>query len=216
MRAMILAAGRGERLRPLTDHTPKPLLTVKGRPLIDHHLHNLAKSGFREIVINLGHLGQKLKDHLKEGQAFGLNIQYSEENPVLETGGGIVKALPLLGEDPFLVLSADLYTDFPFETLPKNLKSLAHLVLVNNPPHHKKGDYALENGFVVEGGSPLYNFAGIGVYSPQLFQNCELKYFRLPDLFKASFPKRQITGEIYGGLWHNIGSKEQLEQLNDH
>jgi len=212
MRAMILAAGLGKRLRPLTDHTPKPLLPVRGKPLIIHHLQALARAGIVEIVINVnhGHLGKKIEEALGDGQQLGVQIFYSIENPALETGGGIAKALPQLGPDPFLVVSGDILTDFPFERLPFEPKGLAHLVLVDNPPYHPQGDYALINGLVAEVGGPLLNFAGIGVYRPALFAGCPAGIFRLPSLFKKAFIEQQITGEYYSGVWHNIGTPEEL------
>jgi MurNAc alpha-1-phosphate uridylyltransferase len=231
MRAMILAAGRGNRMRPLTDHTPKPLLEVAGIPLIVHHLHNLAKAGFREVMINLGHLGEKIEQKLGAGESFNLRLYYSYEDPILETGGGIAKVLSWLeskdettsastvsnqGSNPFLVISGDIFTDFPLEGLKLKSSKLAHLVLVDNPDHHPQGDYFLrEDGTVCETGSPLYNFAGIGVYRAQLFQDCPKGAFRLPDLFKKAFEHHAISGEYYRGRWVNIGTPQQLIQVNN-
>lgn len=215
MRAMILAAGLGQRLRPLTDHTPKPLLAIKGKPLIVHHLEALVRVGIKEIVINinLGHLGQKIADTLGNGHSFGADILYSTENPALETGGGIAKALPLLGSEPFLTVSGDILTDFPFERLLQSQpQGLAHLVLVDNPPYHPMGDYALREGYVTAQGSPLLNFAGIGIYRPELFEGCPTGAFRLPTLFQNAFLKQQITGEYYSGVWHNIGTIEEINR----
>lgn len=218
MKAMILAAGRGNRMRPLTDHTPKTLLMVGNDPLIVHHIKNFAKANIREIVINLGHLGEKLKTVLGDGSQFEVNLQYSEENPVLETAGGIKKALNLLGNEPFIVVSGDIFTDFPFERLkehqPNDPKSLAHLVLVDNPPHHPRGDYALVEGYLSHSGQPLLNFGGIGVYRSEFFSDCPEGPFPLAKLFAPLVEKRSITGEYYKGSWYNIGTPEQLAEAN--
>lgn len=214
MRAMILAAGLGKRMQPLTDHTPKPLVEVAGNPLIVHHLQKLARANIVEVVINLGHLGEKIQKALGDGSQWGIKIHYSVEDPILETGGGIYKALPQLGPEPFLVISADIFTDFPFESLPKFPPKLAHLVLTDNPPHHPKGDYALQGDEVRTEGGPLLNFGGIGVYRPELFADCQEGAFRLPALFQKAFLERAITGEYYQGLWHNIGTVTQLEKVN--
>jgi len=215
MRAIILSAGRGNRMRPLSDHTPKPLLMIAGKPLIVYHLESFAKAKIHDIIINLGHLGEKLALALGDGSRFGVNIEYSYEEPVLETGGAIVKVLSKLGSDPFVVISADIFTDFPFERFKRPLEKLAHLILVDNPPHHRRGDYALiENKFVSETGEPLFNFAGMGVYRPELFSGSPKGILRLPDLFKQPFKDRQITGEYYAGLWHNIGTPEQLSEID--
>ncbi len=215
MRAMILSAGRGERMRPLTDSLPKPLLQVCGQPLIVYHLQNLAKAGIKDIVINLGYLGGTLKAYLGDGHQFGVNIQYSHENPVLETGGGIHHALPLLGPDPFVVVSADVLTDYPFSRLLNLNIDLAHLVLVDNPPHHQRGDYRLENGYITDEGPGLLNFAGIYVLNPKLFEGCLPGKFRIPDIFAKMFAKKRITGEYYQGLWYNLGTASQLAHVNN-
>ena len=215
MRAMILAAGRGERMRPLTDQTPKPLLTVHHKPLIVYHIEALVRAGISEIVINIGYLPQKFVEILGKGEQYGANIHYSWEDPILETGGGIVKALPYLGQDPFIVVSGDIFTDYPFERLPKDPKGLAHLVLVDNPPHHPKGDFALQAGYVQEAGEALFNFAGIGVYRSELFAQYPPTYFRLYPILQKPLQERLITGEYYQGIWYNIGSVEQLKAVNE-
>ncbi len=216
MRAIILSAGRGKRMRPLSDHTPKPLLPVAGTPLIVYHLQKFAHVGIHEIVINLGHLGERLEAALGNGSRFGVNIQYAYEDPILETGGGIVNVLSKLGPEPFVAISGDIFTDFPFERLKIKPERLAHLVLVDNPSHHPRGDYALlENKFVTEIGCPLFNFAGIGVYRPELFSESPIGAFRLPELFKKAFMNQEITGEHYSGVWYNIGTPEQLAELNN-
>lgn len=221
MKAMILAAGQGQRMRPLTDHLPKPLLTVGKDPLIVHHIKNLASAGIREIVINLGHLGDKLKSALGDGRQYNVSIEYSPENPVLETGGGIAQALNLLGEKPFIALSGDIYTDFPFSALPQEPKGLAHLVLVDNPPHHPRGDYALNGEYVEKTGECMLNFGGIGVYRPELFAGCPKGPFPLPKLFESALANQtihgtlHISGEYYNGRWFNIGTAEQLKYVNE-
>lgn len=215
MKAMILAAGRGERLRPLTDHTPKPLLEVGGKPLLVHHIERFAQAGITDIVINLSHLGEKIEQHLGNGTTWGVRIRYSYENPVLETGGGIAKVLSWFGTSPFIVVSGDIFTDFPLERLLIEPKGLGHLVLVDNPPHHPKGDYALVEEHILEDGDNLLNFAGIGVYRPELFADCPAGRFSLPLLFKKAFSQRLLTGEHYQGIWHNIGTAEQLQTVNE-
>lgn len=213
MRAMILAAGLGKRLHPLTAHMPKPLVLVKNKPLIVYLVEALACAGIKDIVINinLGHFGKQIEETIGNGHPFGVQIVYSPEDPALETGGGIVKALPILGAEPFIVVSGDILTKFPFERLPHEPKGLAHLVLVDNPPHHPQGDYTLVNGYVAEEGGPLFNFGGIGVYRPELFLGCPKGAFRLPILFKKAFSQQQVTGEYYSGLWYNIGTAEELK-----
>ncbi len=214
MRAMILAAGRGKRMQPLTDSLPKPLLTVKGRSLIAHHLKSLVRAGITEVVINVGHLGHKIEEALGNGAQYELAIQYSYEDPILETGGGVYKALPLLGPDPFIVISGDVLTDYPLEKCPKNPRGLGHLVMVDNPPYHPLGDFALVDGWLQESGGPLLNFAGIGVYHPEMFTECPRGAFPLSLLFKRAIRDWMLSGEYYQGLWHNIGTPEQLAELN--
>jgi len=215
MRAMILSAGRGERMRPFTDHTPKPLLTVQGKPLIVYHLEAFAKMGILEVVINLGHLGDKIKAFLGTGSQFGIHIEYSPEDPILETGGGIANALPLLGSDPFLVVSADVLTDFPFNKLPSHPEGLMHLVLTNNPDYHPKGDFAIEAGKILDPSDPntqdkKLNFGGIAIYRPELFHDCPQGIFPLSHLFKKAIALKAATGEHYTGQWFNIGTNDQL------
>lgn len=207
---MILAAGRGKRMGALTDHTPKPLLQINNKPLITYQIESLARSGVQDIIINLGYLGHKIEVALGNGKQFGVSIQYSQEDPVLETGGGVAKALPLLGSDPFIVVSSDIYTDYRYEKLPKDPKGLVHMVMVDNPPYHSRGDYALINGNISETGGPLLNFGGIGVYRPELFIGCPEGIFPLSILYKKAIKAQQMTGEYFQGLWHNIGTPEQL------
>jgi MurNAc alpha-1-phosphate uridylyltransferase len=212
MRAMILAAGRGERLRPLTDERPKPLLEVGGRPLIEHHLENLSKAGFSDIVINQGHLGNLLRETVGEGERWRVRIHWSDEQPeALETGGGIVQALALLGPLPFLVINGDVWTDYPLARL-RGLKcDWAHLVLIPNPHHHPRGDFSLQGARVVNQGSELHTFAGIGVYHPRLFARCSHGKFPLAPLLREAIDGHVVTGEVYRGAWADIGSVERLE-----
>jgi MurNAc alpha-1-phosphate uridylyltransferase len=217
MKAMILAAGRGERLRPLTDTTPKSLLEVGGKPLIVWHLEQLARAGFTDIVINHAHLGHKIAAALGDGARFGLAIRYSPETEALETAGGIAQALPWLGSEPFLVINADVYTDYGVAKA-RDLDigdNLAHLVLVDNPAQHPQGDFALERGLVRERGSSMLTFSGIGVYSPRLFGGIPpgAKVPLAPLLRKAMAAER-VSGEHYRGRWHDIGTAERLHSLD--
>ncbi len=212
---MLLAAGRGERLRPLTDPTPKPLLEVRGKPLIDWHLEALARAGVREVVINLSWLGARIRAAVGAGGRFGLQIHYSEEPAApLETGGGIFQALPLLGEGPFLVVNADTHTDINFALLQIAPAALAQLVLVPNPAHHPRGDFALQDGEVLETGEPRYTYAGIGVYRPELFAGCSAGRFPLLSVLRPAIAARRLKGELFRGQWADVGSAERLAALN--
>ncbi|MBE0622933.1 MAG: nucleotidyltransferase family protein [Burkholderiales bacterium] len=217
MKAMILAAGRGVRMRPLTDTRPKSLLAVGGKPLIVWHLEKLAHAGFTEAVINHAHLGHMIEAELGDGSPFGINIRYSPEPEALETAGGIARALHMLGEKPFLVINADIYSDYDFATLAGlDLGDrLAHLVLVDNPPQHPRGDFALEAGSVRESGERLLTFSGIGVYAPRLFAGIppNAKVPLAPLLRKAMAAER-VSGEHYLGRWHDIGTAERLQALD--
>ena len=216
MKALILAAGRGERLRPFTDSIPKPLLQVGGRPLIEHIIAGLADAGFCEIVINLAHLGRKIQDRLGDGVRFGINIVYSQEgSEALETGGGIHRALPLLGNEPFLVVNGDVASDFPFENLQRHPDGLAHLVLVENPPHHLQGDFALQGDRVVDEGEPKYTFSGIGVYRPELFAGRKPGKFPLAPLLREAMVGGSVSGQIHTGFWMDIGTVERLRELDE-
>lgn len=213
---MILAAGRGARLKPLTDTIPKPLVAVKNKPLIVYHLEKLAQANITDVVINLWHLGDKIKQYLGNGAAFGLNIVYSEESELLETGGGICKALPLLGNNDFILVNGDVYTDFNianFMTIPVSEKHrLAHLVLVPNPSHHQLGDYGID-AFGIMNNTPTYTYAGIAKLNPSLFMHQSVRKFRLPDLFVEAMPKQLISAELYRGFWYDVGSIERLKEL---
>jgi MurNAc alpha-1-phosphate uridylyltransferase len=217
MRAMILAAGRGERLRPLTDTIPKPLLEVGGKPLITHHLERLANAGFREIVINLSHLGDMIRDTLGNGSKWGLNIHYSEEPPgALDTGGGIEQALPLLGDSPFAVLNGDVYSLYPLARLRAIKCDHAHLVLVPNPAHNPAGDFVLQGGHVSENGQAKATFSGISVYHPRFFASAPGGRYSVVPMLQTAMALQHVTGESYTGTWHDIGTVERLEGLREH
>jgi len=217
MKAMILAAGRGVRMRPLTDTRPKSLLAVGGKPLIVWQLEKLARAGVTETVINHAHLGHMIETELGDGSRFGLSIRYSPEEEALETAGGIARALPLLGAEPFLVINADVYCDYDFAALTAlDLRGrLAHLVLVDNPPQHPRGDFALEGGLVRESGEDPLTFGGMGVYAPRLFGGIphNAKVALAPLLRKAMAADR-VSGEHFRGRWHDIGTAERLQALD--
>ena len=217
---MILAAGRGERMRPLTDHTPKPLLKVGGKPLIVWHLENLAKAGFKEIVINHAHLGQQIEATLGDGSHWGLSIEYSPEVFALETAGGIANAIHLLTKnnnqtEPFLVVNGDIYTEIDFATIKLAPNMLAHLVLIDNPPQHPQGDFAIQNDLLINKGEPMRTFSGIGVYHPRLFAQIKRgEPAKLAPLLRQAISENKATAQYYQGVWHDIGTPERLEALN--
>ena len=217
MKAMILAAGRGERMRPLTDALPKPLLPVGGRPIIEWTIERLARSGFAEIVVNHAHLGNLIEAALGDGTRFGVSIRYSAEREALETAGGVARALALLGHDPFVVVNGDIFCDFDFATLPSRAlgRSLAHLVLVANPAHHPLGDFALREGNVSDEGNPRWTFSGIGLYRPELFGPVRPgDKAQLAPLLRAAMARGLVSGEIHRGAWDDVGTPERLEMLN--
>ena len=215
MMAMLLAAGRGERMRPLTDTVPKPLLEVAGKPLIQYHIEALCEAGFRELVINHAHLGQQLVERLGDGGEFGVRIRYSPEPPgALETGGGIRQALPLLGEGAFAVINADIWTDYPYRALRRETRGLAHLVLVDNPTHHPQGDFQLQGTQLAAEGDSRLTFSGIGVYRPELFDGAPQGAFPLAPLLRAAMQAGQVTGEHYRGRWVDIGTPQRLAELD--
>ena len=215
MKAMILAAGRGERMRPLTDHTPKPLLPVGGKPLIVWHLERLSKAGFKEVVINYAHLGEQIEPALGDGSVWGLSIQYSPETTALETAGGIANALPLLGNAAFLVVNGDVFTEIDFGALQLVSPNLAHLVMVDNPPQHPDGDFVVDSGMVTEQGNHKLTFSGVGIYHPALFVDVERgEAAKLAPLLKSVMAKGLVTGEHYQGVWHDIGTPERLTFLD--
>lgn len=214
MKAMILAAGRGDRLRPLTDTTPKPLLEVRGKPLIIHHLERLRSAGYSDIVINISWLGDKIKNYLGDGARYGVRILYSEEPAgALDTGGGILNALPVLGSDPFLVVNGDIYTDYPFMNLGSALKrgDLAHLVMVKNPPHHPEGDFCLSfDGRLSTDGELRLTYSGIGIHDPLFFKDCNPGRFPMLPWWQEAMRKRRVSGQMYSGVWNDIGTIEAL------
>jgi len=216
MRAMILAAGRGERLRPLTDERPKPLIEVAGRPLIEHHLEHLAATGFTQVVINQGHLGGLLREALGNGKRWGLNIAWSEEPPeALETGGGIFQALPLLGNGPFAVINGDIWCDFPLGALRQVKCDWAHLVLVPNPAHNPDGDFALAHGRVLPEGERKFTFSGIAVYHPRFFKGAEAGRWSVVPRLRSIMTERLVTGEVHRGHWFDSGTTERLDALRE-
>jgi MurNAc alpha-1-phosphate uridylyltransferase len=213
---MILAAGRGERMRPITDRTPKPLLPVAGKPLIVWHLERLAKAGFRDIVINHAHLGDQIEGLLDDGSAWGLSIRYSEEPPgALETAGGIANALPLLGSEPFLVVNGDIWCDLDFAALPPlAANDLAHLVLVPNPAHNANGDFDLQGGRVL-GVPPRLTFSGIGRYRPEMFVAIERgQPAKLAPLLRQAMAADRVSGQTHTGRWVDVGTPERLVALD--
>lgn len=214
MRAMILAAGRGERLRPLTDTLPKPLIEVSGKSLLVHQLERLAAAGIVEVVINLGWLGEQIQAALGDGASWGVNIQYSPEPPgALETAGGIVHALELLGSDPFLVVAGDILCDYPFERLTAlTLSGLGHLVMVDNPAHHPEGDFGLVEGKLSNWALPRLTFSGIGLYRPALFAELPPGRRALRPVFEQALADEQLSGELHTGFWSDIGTLERLDQ----
>lgn len=215
MKAMILAAGRGERLRPITDNIPKPLVKVKGKSLIQYHVESLVKAGFTDLVVNHAWHGEKIEQALGDGSRFGAAIQYSAEGTALETGGGILKALPLLGHEPFVVVNGDVFTDYPFTRLTNHPGSLVHLVLVRNPPHNPKGDFALQGSKLLREDEDKYTYSGIGVYSPELFKDSQPGKFPLAPLLYAAIDRQRASGEFYAGVWEDVGTVERLDKLNE-
>lgn len=215
MKAMILAAGKGERLRPLTLHTPKPLVRAAGVPLIEYHVRALASAGFTELVINHAWLGQQIEDYLGDGARFGVSIRYSVEGEPLETGGGIFRALPLLGDAPFLVVNGDIFTDYPFADLRRPLSGLAHLVLTDNPPHHPCGDFCLHEGrlFDAQANQANLTYSGIAVLSADLFTECQPGAFKLAPLLRRAMADGRVTGEHFAGRWVDVGTHERLAEV---
>lgn len=217
MKAMILAAGRGERMRPLTDNLPKPLLPYRGKPLIVHVLEQCRAAGIHDFVVNLSYLPLKIQDTLQDGRAWGVNITYAlEEQGPLGMAGGVINALPYLGNAPFLVLSADVLTDFPIARLVARAPSVqcAHLVLVDNPPFHPNGDFHLtQEGVIQLHGTPKWNYAGMGVYHPQIFAQYPPGERAMVPALRSFIEAGQITGEHYAGVWCNIGTPQDYESL---
>jgi MurNAc alpha-1-phosphate uridylyltransferase len=216
MKAMILAAGRGERMRPLTDHTPKPLLIAGGKALIEHTINQLVAAGFNDIVINHAHLGAQIEDRLGNGSRFGANISYSPEGgQALETAGGIINALHLLDEEVFLVVNGDIATNFPFAELKNQTIDLAHLILVDNPAHHPGGDFGLDqSGLVVANVTEQFTFSGIGLYRSELFKNIPAGPCKLGPLLRQAIARGRVSGQKMHGFWMDIGTPERLQELD--
>lgn len=213
MKAMILAAGRGERLRPLTDHTPKPLLQVGSCSLIEHHLHALAGAGFRDIVINLAHLRGLITQALGNGERYGVAIEYADEgDEALETAGGVRAALGLLGEAPFALINADIWTDYPRASLRDRLqpKDQAHVVLIDNPEHHPAGDFACVKRRALNAGMEMLTYSGIGVFRPQLFAHLPLGKCPLRPILQQAIAHNRVSAEHYRGSWVDVGTPERL------
>lgn len=220
LNAMILAAGRGERMRPLTDNVPKALLPVGGKPLIVHHIEKLAAAGCRKLVINHAHLGAQIEVALGNGRRFGLDIRYSPEAEALETAGGIAQALPLLGTEPFVVVNADVFSDLNYEklfaaaALLRTSARLAHLVLVPNPPHHPGGDFALTGDCAALDGQ-RFTFSGIAAYQPAMFESIVPgTRARLGELLKKAIAEKVVGGELYEGRWRDVGTPQRLAELD--
>ncbi len=218
---MILAAGLGERMRPLTDTRPKPLLEAGGKSLIEWLIAQLAREGWTELVINHSHLGMQIEERLGDGRAFGVSIAYSREPAPLETAGGIATALPLLGANPFLAVNADIYCDYPFACLRQHAGRLGergmlgHLVMVDNPAHHPLGDFCLRDGLIATARAPRYTFSGIGLYHPALFVDTPAHHrARLAPLLVRAADDQRMGGEHYDGIWHDIGTPERLKELD--
>lgn len=215
MKAMILAAGRGERMRPLTNTTPKPLLSIAEKPILQYHLEALHTAGIQEVVINHAIRGEMIEEYFGDGTAFGVEISYSAEgDSPLETGGGIRKALPLLGADPFVVVNGDIWCDYPFGNLHMDNDDLAHLVLVENPGHNPSGDFALNTGRLINTGSGMKTFSGIGLYRPELFNEYKEQFFALTPLLREAADMNRVSGELYTGRWLDIGTPERLTLAN--
>jgi MurNAc alpha-1-phosphate uridylyltransferase len=229
MKAMILAAGLGNRMRPLTDHLPKPLLPVDGKPLIEFHLENIARAGITEVIINLAYLGEKIRAHLRDGSRFGLDIQYSDEPEPLETGGAILHALPTLGDEPFLLVNGDVWCDLEFAQFiqssqiltTKNLQG--HLLLVPNPEFHPLGDFALdESGLIIEDVEKQrpnrFTFGGISLLNPRLIAQYpdRRQKFPLVEVLRLAISNQQLAGQVFRGHWSDVGTPERLHELQEH
>lgn len=215
MIAMILAAGRGERLRPLTDTLPKCLVEVGGRSLLEHHLDRLQDDGITTVVINLGWLGEQIVERVGSGRRYGLEVIYSQEgNNVLETGGGIYKALPILGSHPFLVVNADIFTDMSKPDLELGADALGHLVMVRTPSYREHGDFNLSGGIVRNGDDAALTFSGVAIYRPEFFGGCESGRFPLAPMLRKAADAGKLTGTLFEGPWADVGTRERLDELN--
>jgi len=214
MIAMILAAGRGERLRPITESMPKALVEVRGRSLLERHLDAVKAAGIENVVINLGWLGEQIADRIGSGANYGISVVYSPEgDDILETGGGIQRALPLLGNQPFLVINADVFTDMP---LPTGLADDAegHLVLVTTPAYQHQGDFDLADGRIANGENPVFTFSGVAVYRPSFFADCEPGRFSVAPMLRSAADTSTLTGDVYEGKWQDVGTPQRLAEIN--
>lgn len=219
MKALILAAGKGERLRPLTLKTPKALVEINGRTLLDRHICKLIDAGFKDIVINISWLREKIKAFIQQKNYQGINIQFSDEGDrPLETGGGMLRALPLLGKEPFLVINADIYTTFNFSQITRlDDKNLIQLILVNNPKHNPKGDFCLNSSKLTlkSESVPNYTYSGIGIYHPELFKNnTKHTAFSVVPLINQAIKDKQASAQLYQGSWSDVGTQKRLDELN--
>jgi MurNAc alpha-1-phosphate uridylyltransferase len=215
MKAMLLAAGRGERMRPITDSLPKPLVPVGGQPLIVRHLAALARAGFRQVVVNTSWLAAQLHAALGDGSSWGVSITWSDEGPVpLETGGGIFRAVPLLGPGPFLVVNADIWTDIDFGTLALEPGAHTRLVLVPNPPHNPRGDFGLDGDLVVSRDTGRFTYSGVGLFRREFFEGCSGERFPLLPLLNRAIAARRARGELHRGAWSDVGTLERLAALD--
>ncbi|MDQ7067510.1 MAG: nucleotidyltransferase family protein [Sulfurimonas sp.] len=217
MKAMILAAGRGERMRPLTDSLPKPLLEVQGKPLILWHIQRLAQNGFKDIVINIAHLGYKIPEYLGDGSKYGLNISYSDEQAsgALESAGGIKKALTLLGEETFLVVNGDIFCEYEFDGAFELGDKKAHIILVPNPEHNPKGDFGLKGGLALNRADEMFTFSGIGYYSHDFFDSIGIEKKSLAPILREQIDKKAVSAELFRGKWHDIGTPKRLKEINN-
>ena len=213
---MILAAGRGERLRPLTDTVPKSLVEVRGESLLERHLRNIRDAGIVDVVINLGWLGDEIVERVGSGSEYGLNVDYSPEGEnILETGGGIHNALPMLGDEPFLVVNADIYTDMPVPDVTLEDNMVGHLVLVRSPSYRDGGDFDIEDGLVQNGVSPSLTFSGVSVYRPEFFDYCKAGRFSIVPMLREAADASRLQGFLYEGLWADVGTPERLQAANE-
>ncbi len=212
---MVLAAGRGVRLRPLTDSTPKALIEVQGQSLLERHLRVMHDGGIRDVVINLGWLGKAIRDRIGNGDAYGLSVHYSDEGEnVLETGGGIFRALPLLGDEPFLVVNADVFTDMPIPDIALSADSVGHLVLVDIPAYRRHGDFDLVDGKVKNAEKPLLTFSGVAFYRPEFFSDAEPGRFSIVPMLQQAADAGRLQGSYYDGIWADVGTPERLSLCN--
>jgi MurNAc alpha-1-phosphate uridylyltransferase len=216
VKAMILAAGRGERLRPLTDDCPKALVAVRGQSLLERHLERFSGAGIKDVVINLGWHGEQIRERVGSGSKYGLNVAFSDEGEnILETGGGIHNALHLLGSDPFLVVNSDIYTDMPMTEIGLPENALGHLVLVPNPDYRDTGDFDLVDGLVRNSASPSLTYGGVAVYRPEFFDGCEAGRFSIVPMLRKTADDGRLQGALYKGLWADVGTPERLAAIHE-